>query len=371
MKWVRPLIRRLKAYVPGEQLRVKGLIKLNTNENPYPPAPEVLQAVRDAVDERLRLYPNPTSQTLREKLARFHGCKAEQIIIGNGSDDILAMAIKAFVEPEGNLSVKGSSNDPRCRVQMFEPSYSLYPVLTAIHGARLVKIPLQSDFCLPAIEKLSQNHRHDFDAALTFITSPNAPSGKGYSTRQLKTYCQQAGGMVLLDEAYADFADDNALNLALEHSNVLVTRTFSKAYSLCFQRIGYAVGHPDLILALDKIRDSYNVNGLAQIAAETTLDHLDYYRECFDRIIKTREETADKLKKLGFKVFPSQTNFLLVQPPVIEANDWFDELRSRKILVRWFDKPKLRKYLRISIGTPSEMNHLLKTIKKILKQALS
>jgi len=365
---IRPLVRDLHAYVPGEQPKIKGLIKLNTNENPYPPSPRVLAAVRAAVDGRLRLYPNPTAQALREKLARLHGCAPENIIIGNGSDEVLALAVRAFVEPsKGSNAIFGRLADrSKATVQYFTPSYSLYPVLADIHGAAKNAVSLKSDFDLPGVAELKRGKEWDFRAALTFVTTPNAPSGRGYQTAELEKLCSAQRGVVILDEAYVDFAEENALKLALKFPRVLVARTFSKAYSLCFQRVGYFVGHPELIAALDKIRDSYNVNGLGQIAATATLDDLKFYRANFKEIIVTREWLSSELTKLGFRVLPSQTNFLLAKPPLFPAKDWLAKLRNQKILVRWFSAPEVKDYLRITIGTPAEAKALVKSVCKIL-----
>lgn len=357
----RPLVQRLHPYIPGEQPKIPGLIKLNTNENPYPPSPKAVSAIRAAVDERLRLYPNPTAQPLRERLADLHGCKPENIIIGNGSDELLAMAVRCFVEPSYSFT-KGR----RSCVQFFTPSYSLYPVLAAIHGAEPCPVALDLDFNLPSQAELKRAKQWDFRAALTFVTTPNAPSGRAYSTARLEELCLLQQGIVVLDEAYVDFAEENAMALALKYPHVLVARTFSKAYSLCFQRVGYFVGHPDLIAALDKIRDSYNVNGLGQVAALATLDDLAYYQANFRRIIATREKLTSDLAALGFEVFPSQTNFILVRPPEFSASEWLGKLRERKILVRWFDHPGVRDYLRITIGQPAEAEALVKAARAIV-----
>ena len=374
---IRPLVRELHPYVYGEQPKIKGLIKLNTNENPYPPSPKVLAAVRAAVDDRLRLYPNPTAQALREKLAKLHGCHADNIIVGNGSDELLALAVRAFVEPANVLpasrrKIKLYSELPaRCRqhvVQYFTPSYSLYPVLADIHGAVKNAMPVNPDFSLPPLRELKLGKIWDFRAALTFVTTPNAPSGRGYSTRELDTLCKAQHGVVVLDEAYVDFAGENALKLALKYPHVLVARTFSKAYSLCFQRVGYSVGHRDLIAALHKIRDSYNVNGLGQIAAEATLDDLPYYRANFKKIIATREWLSRELTKLGFRVLPSRTNFILAGPPRFSAPAWLQSLRVQKVLVRWFGRPEVKDYLRITIGTAAEAEALVNAVRKILMQ---
>src|SRR5476649_1730970 len=235
---IRPLVRDLHAYVPGEQPKIKGLIKLNTNENPYPPSPRVLAAVKAAVDGRLRLYPNPTAQALREKLAKLHGCKPENIIVGNGSDELLALAVRCFVEPVGKRcpasqiknGLRGSAALPSATtVQYFTPSYSLYPVLADIHGAAKNAVALKLDFGLPSVAELKRGKIWEFDAALTFVTTPNAPGGRGYKTSELEKICRAQKGVVVLDEAYVDFAEQNALELALKFSHVLVARTFSKA----------------------------------------------------------------------------------------------------------------------------------------------
>ena len=357
---IRPLVETLMPYSPGEQPRMKGLIKLNTNENPYPPSPRVLRAVTDATDGRLRLYPNPTAQPLREKLARLHRCRPENIIVGNGSDELLAMAVRCFVEPAQHWT-----RPSRALVQFFTPSYSLYPVLADIHGAKVNPVPLNPDFTLPSLRELKRGKQWDFNAALTFVTTPNAPSGRGYPTAQLAQLCRIQKKVVVLDEAYVDFADENALSLALRLPNVLVGRTFSKAFSLCFQRVGYFVGHPVLIGALQKIRDSYNVNGLGQIAALATLNDLPYYRANFHRIIATRQQLARDLAALSFEVLPSQTNFLLARPPRFPAEHWLEKLRRRKILVRWFNQPTIRDYLRITIGSSAETEALVAAAKAI------
>ena len=371
---IRPLVRELHPYVYGEQPKVKGLIKLNTNENPYPPSPKVLAAVKAAVDGRLRSYPNPTAERLREKLAKLHGCHADNIIVGNGSDELLALATRAFVEPvsEGGVPRRYNLGTRRARpseiIQYFTPSYSLYPVLADIHGAVKNAMPTNPDFSLPPLRELKLGKVWDFRAALTLVTTPNAPSGRGYPTKELDELCRAQKGVVVLDEAYVDFAEENALKLALKYPHVLVARTFSKAYSLCFQRVGYFVGHPDLIAALHKIRDSYNVNGLGQIAAEATLDDLPYYRKKFKKIIATREWLSRELTKLGFRVLPSRTNFIFVRPPRFSAPTWLQRLRAKKVLVRWFGRPEVKEYLRITIGTAAEAEALAGAVRKILMQ---
>jgi histidinol-phosphate aminotransferase len=375
---VRPLVRELHPYVYGEQPKIKGLIKLNTNENPYPPSPKVLAAVKTATDGRLRLYPSPTAQALREKLAKLHHCHADNIIVGNGSDELLALATRAFVEPcvgqASSLSPSAKKKSEtgkmpvlRCSiVQYFTPSYSLYPVLADIHGARKNPVPLKPDFGLPTVAELKRDGIWKFDAALTYITTPNAPSGRGYQTSDLEKLCRAQKGVVILDEAYVDFAEGNAMRLAVKFPQVLVARTFSKAYSLCLQRVGYFVGHRDLIAALHKIRDSYNVNGLGQVAALATLSDLPYYRANFRRIIATRQRLAGELAKLRFNVLPSQTNFIFARPPVFPAAVWLQKWREKRVLVRWFNSPATKDYLRITIGTDAEIDALLRAARQII-----
>ncbi len=356
---IRPLVEQLHPYVPGEQPKIEGLIKLNTNENPYPPSPKVLDAVRAATDARLRLYPNPTAQALCERLADVHGCQPENIIIGNGSDELLTLAVRAFVEP---ISAIRGSNSSSATVQFFDPSYSLYPVLAEIHGSATNAVPLAKDFRLPTPAQLEARGQWRFDAALTLITTPNAPSGRGFPTCELKALCEYQNGVTILDEAYVDFAEENALSLALQFPHVLVARTFSKSYSLCFQRIGYFVGSALLIRALHKVRDSYNVNGLGQVAALATLDDLPYYQKNFRKIIASRTKLTSELTSMGFTVFPSQANFILAKPPGPSAEIWLKMLREEKILVRWFNKPKIKQYLRITIGSNNEVAALLKAV---------
>ncbi|MGO8766169.1 MAG: histidinol-phosphate transaminase [Limisphaerales bacterium] len=365
-KFIRPLVRELHPYVYGEQPKIKGLIKLNTNENPFPPSPKVLRAMKEAVDGRLRLYPNPTAERLREKLARLHHCQPENIIVGNGSDELLALAVRCFAEPcAGSAADNPKSKLARATVQYFTPSYSLYPVLADIHGAAKNPVPLKNNFELPPLAELKRGRLWKFDAVLTLVTTPNAPSGRGYKTSELEKLCRAQRGAVVLDEAYVDFSRENAMALAMKYPHVLVARTFSKAYSLCFQRVGYLVGNTELISALHKIRDSYNVNGLGQIAAEATLDDLGYYRANFKKIIATRERLSDALAQLGFHVFPSQTNFILVEPLEYPAKIWQQKLRARKILVRWFSHRDVEKYLRITIGTQEEAAALEEAARKI------
>jgi len=361
---IRPLVEGLAPYVPGEQLITKGLIRLNTNENPYSPAPAVLEKIKEAVDGRLRRYPNPGADGLREKLAALHGCKKENILVGNGSDEVLELAIRAFVEPAGKDIEAGERSGST--VQYFWPSYSLYPVLADSAGALRNPVPLLPDFGIASAEQLKSEGKWDFEAALSFVTTPNAPTGRGYKTAELEKLCAVQKGVILLDEAYAEFADENAMELALEMPHVLVARTFSKAYSLCFQRVGYVIGSEELIGALHKIRGSYNVNGLGQVAAEATLENLEYYQKNFERVKNTRSEMRLWFAMHGFLTYPSQANFVFVKPPLLSAQEWYQRLREEKILVRWWADEEVKDYLRISIGSEEEMQRFCEVAENIL-----
>jgi histidinol-phosphate aminotransferase len=239
-------------------------------------------------------------------------------------------------------------------------------VLADIHGASRRAVPLGKDFALPSPGDLKRGGQWDFAAALTFVTTPNAPSGRGYATGELEKLCRAQKGVIVLDEAYVDFARENAFALALKFPHVIVARTFSKAYSLCFQRIGYFAGHPALIGALQKIRDSYNVNGLGQIAALATLSDLPHYRANFRRIIATRQRLTRELEQLGFDVLPSQTNFIFARPPEFPAEVWLRKWREKRVLVRWFNYPATKNYLRITIGTDAEIDALLRAARQII-----
>ena len=354
MSYIREQVQRMSAYVPGEQPKVTGLIKLNTNENPYPPSPKVIEAVRAAIDGRLRLYPDPTASALRQKLGKIYGFDAEQIMIGNGCDDILNLCVRAFCGECEKLAY-------------FWPSYSLYPVLANIQGATQVELPLDENFQITAHPPLLQK----LDGVkLVFITQPNAPSGVWLQRVELQRVIEGAKGVVVIDEAYVDFAADNCLDFAREYPNVIVARTFSKAFSFAGMRVGWAAGPRELIGALDKVKDSYNVNRISQAGAEATLDDWDYFLQNTKKICATRQRVTDALAKRGFFVYPSATNFVFARPPApVTAKQWFDALREQNILVRWWDTDRIRDYARVSIGTDEEMDKFLEATAVICEKA--
>lgn len=335
---IRASVQSLHPYTPGEQPRGADVVKLNTNENPYGPSPKVAAALRAADPERLRLYPDPVCGDLRARIAALHGCAPENVFIGNGSDEILALAIRAFVERDGTVG-------------FFDPSYSLYPVLCAIEDVPTRPIALDADFAWrepPAP-----------DASLFFVTNPNAPTSLLFDRTPLEAFCRRAAGVVLIDEAYVDFARASCVDLALALPNVLVTRSFSKSYGLAGLRVGYAIASAALIEALFKIKDSYNVSLLAQTLAAAAIDDQPWLRDAVARIVATRSRVTADLRARGWTVLDSETNFLFARPAGRAAKDIFESLRARRIFVRYFPGPRTGEFLRITIGTDSQMDILL------------
>ncbi|MGB0370967.1 MAG: histidinol-phosphate transaminase [Opitutales bacterium] len=351
-----PAVRRMHAYVPGEQPDTSDWIKLNTNENPFPASPRVRGAVEAAISG-LTKYPSPTSQGLREAAARIYGLSANNVIVGNGSDDVLNLLVRAFA---GELPV-GSVN----------PGYSLYPVLASIVGNTMEYIPLDGQMQVdPELIKASK-------ANLFFLTSPNAPTGVAVPNSSIAQILEVFEGVLVVDEAYADFAEENAIALLKKYPNLVVTRTFSKSYGLAGLRVGLALGHPSLIGVLDKVRDSYNVDGLAQAGAEAAIEDQAYFSEVIEKIKSIRETTRADFEKRGWFTYPSQANFLFTRPvnsdgiygPEI-AKSLFEFLKSNKVLVRYFPKsPVTDAFLRISIGTDAEMSTLSEIIDLWLSNA--
>jgi histidinol-phosphate aminotransferase len=337
----------MQAYTPGEQPEGAGWIKLNTNENPYPPSPKVVAALKQEIGKdaaRLRLYPNPASKTLREALGKLHGVSADWILAGNGSDDILNLLMRVFAGPGRAAG-------------MTTPSYSLYPVLAQLLGAELREVPFEKNF------RLDVARAANCGANIFFLTSPNAPSGVGFATARIAQLARKFPGILVVDEAYAPFAGENAAELPKKFPRVVVARSFSKAYSLAGARAGYALARPEIIALLDRARDSYNLDRLAQVVALAAIGDLPYHDGTIARVVRTREAFLKKMRALGWFAHPSQANFVLVEPATARgetgpavAEDLFAYLKSRKILVRYFGKhPLTRAALRVSMGTDPEM----------------
>lgn len=341
---IRPSVQELVAYTPGEQPKVAGLIKLNTNENPYPPSPAVARRLREISADSLRLYPDPVCSALRERIAGLCGVRSEQVFVGNGSDEVLRLAIRAFTEPGGAVAA-------------FDPTYSLYPVLAAAEEVAYRTVPLPDGFGWTEPPE-------GMDASLFLLANPNAPTGVFYPVEAIRDFCVRFPGVVLIDEAYVDFSGGrDGLSLARERPNALVCRTLSKSFSLAGLRIGYAIGSSELIGALFKLKDSYNVDRLAQEVALAAMEDMAWMQDNARRLVATRERVAAELDKRGFRVVPSAANFLFVEPPAgTAAADLFAALRQKNILVRYFPGARTGTYLRVSIGTDAEMDAFLAAI---------
>ncbi|MCS6850605.1 MAG: histidinol-phosphate transaminase [Gemmataceae bacterium] len=342
---LRPNIRAMAGYVPGEQPRDGAYIKLNTNENPYPPSPRVLAAIQAALGPQLRKYPDPLGTEFRQTAGRVLGIDPDSILIGNGSDDVLTIVTRAFV-PEGGLVVSPS------------PSYVLYRSLAEIQGARFISVPFTPDWRLPRPWPVR-------NANLTFLANPNSPSGTHLTLAELGPWVAELGGPVVLDEAYVDFADSHGLEL-VGRFPVIVTRTLSKSYSLAGIRFGFAVADPAVVRELVKVKDSYNCDALSLAAAQAALEDQPYRLQTRARILATRTRLASALQHLGFEVSPSQANFVWARRFDRPVRPIYEELKRRRILVRYMQYEGYGDGLRITVGTDEEIDQLLAALHQIV-----
>ena len=330
-------VRKLEEYVPGEQPRAKSVVKLNTNENPYPPSPKCRAALRAFDYARLRRYPDPNCSELCAEIARLNGTTPERVFVGNGSDEILALAAKCFVEDDESI---GS----------LDPSYSLYKTLAAIRNVKWTGLDVTAS------------------TSLFLLTNPNAPTGEFREPSEIAAFAKQFRGVVMVDEAYGDFARANCMSLATAEANrnLIAMRTFSKSYSLAGLRVGYCVGPRDLIRAMYKVKDSYNVDALAQTVALAAIRDQDWMRKNAAKVIRSRTRLSAALEKRGWDVLPSEANFVFARPPApAKAADIFARLRERNIFVRYFPGPKTGDRLRVTVGTEPEMKTLLKALDEL------
>jgi histidinol-phosphate aminotransferase len=343
--FTRPTVHSMSGYVPGEQPQDRRYIKLNTNENPYPPSPRVIAAVRAAATEDLRLYPDPLANVLRDRAAAVYGLRRENILVGNGSDELLSLILRACV----------GVND---RVVYPYPTYSLYDTLVTIQEGQAVHVPYPTDFSFPA-------GLAEAGGRVTFVCHPNSPSGTPVPIEAIDSLAQRVSGLLVVDEAYVDFADVNALALVRRHDNVIVLRTFSKSFSLAGMRIGLAFGAPPLIDELIKVKDSYNVTRLSIVAATAALEDYAWMQTNVARIRSTRERLTDGLRERGFAVLPSHSNFVLARRPRRSLEDVYAALKTRGILVRYFSTPELFDAVRITVGTDAEIDALLSNLQEV------
>lgn len=342
---IRNNITAMRGYAPGEQPREDGIIKLNTNENPYPPSPHVFEAIRACLTgDRLRKYPDPTGLHFRRTAARILNVDPDGILIGNGSDDLLTILTRAYV-PEGGLIVSPT------------PSYILYRSLAEIQGARFLTVPFAPGWELPNPWPLPE-------ADLTFLPNPNSPSGTVVSHASIKTLVDSLENPLVLDEAYADFATIDGLRFA--GPKVIVTRTLSKSYSLAGIRFGFAVSDPSVIRELNKVKDSYNCDVLCLAAAAAALEDQNYLQQVKAKIVRTRLRMESTLPRLGFEVTPSESNFVWCRRHDRPVKPIYEALKAERILVRYMNYDGHGDGLRISVGTDGEIDQLFASLERIL-----
>ena len=346
--FVRAGLKGFKPYIPGEQPPDgEDWVKLNTNESPLPPSSRVIEAIKAAADDSLRLYPSPTAAPARRAIATHLGLQPEQVTVGNGADDLIEMCFRAFAGPSDHVAYP-------------TPSYPLFEPLCVIHEA--VPSPNPSGDAFTWSSELM-----DDPAPLKFLVNPNSPTGTWHGRPSVERILMRSQGVVVLDEAYVDFALESQLGLLDKHENLLILRTLSKSYALAGMRIGFALGSPELIQALDAVKDSYNVDRLAIVAACAAIQDEEHHRRIVQHVISERVWLEDQLRELGFEHSPSEANFVFVKPALGNAASAVaDALRERRILVRHYDRDPIAGWFRITIGTREQHERLLEALREIL-----
>ncbi len=343
-------IRKTEPYVPGEQPQEGNIIKLNTNENPYPPAPAVAKLAAGIDTDRLRLYPDPDVRLLSAELARYHGVRDEQVFVGVGSDDVLAMSFLTFF----------NSDVP---ILFPDITYSFYIVWAGLFGIPCRMPAVKEDYSIDINDYMQENGG-------IVIANPNAPTSLYEPVENIEKIVKaNQGSVVIIDEAYIDFGGESALKLIDTYDNILIVRTFSKSRSMAGMRIGYAIGNEELICALKGVKLSYNsytMNMPSIILGTESVKDEAYFKATTDKIIKTRERITGELRDVGFKVLDSHTNFLFISHKDVPALKIFEELKKQKIYVRYFNKPRLDNYLRVTVGTDEEMDEFMKVLRDII-----
>jgi histidinol-phosphate aminotransferase len=348
MNYFRKSIHEMSGYIPGEQPPLGSkIIKLNSNENAYLPSQKALKVLQEIDGEMLRRYPDPTAKQFRLVAGQVLGVPDDWIVVGNGSDDLLNLIVRAVGET-GKQIVCPS------------PTYVLYRTLAEIQDAEFIEVPYPDDYQLP-VDLLIEAQ-----GAVTFVASPNSPSGTAISVADLDKLAKGLSGILVIDEAYVDFAENNALELTKKYNNVIVLRTLSKGYSLAGLRLGFGIANPALIAELNKIKDSYNVDALAYLVGAAAIADQNYKIANAEKIKASRAKLALILKELGFEIWPSETNFLLVRPPNGDAERIYQRLKVEGILIRYFNQPRLADKLRITVGTEEQNQILIQTLRGIL-----
>lgn len=345
------MAQRANPYIPGEQVNKANILKLNTNENPYPPSPKVTEAIAQAVGADLRLYPSPTMDSLKNSIADMHGLRPENVFIGNGSDEVLAFAFMGFFNPGETIRFP-------------DISYSFYPVYAKVFDIDYKLVPLQNDFAI--------NPEDFFDSEGGVIfPNPNAPTSLYLGLDAIEAILQNnREKVVIVDEAYIDFAAESAVKLVGKYDNLLIIQTMSKSRALAGLRVGFAIGHEALIQALIRMKDSFNsypIDRLALAGAEAAIKDVAYFNDTTEKIKATRKWTIEKLEQLGFSVIPSAANFVFATHEKYDAGVIYEELREKDVLIRYFNTERIDQYLRISIGTDEEMKRFFEELDKVMK----
>ena len=352
MSYFRDNIEKAAGYEPGFQPSEPDVVKLNTNENPYPPSPMVMKAIAEITPEQLRRYPDPMSNVFREVAAKINDVEPDWIMCCNGGDELLKMAITVFC-------------DRRRPAAYPVPTYSLYPVLAGIQNCRAIEVPFDKEFNLPA--RLARVR-----AALTIVCNPNAPSGTLISAGELGSLAAEIKGVLLIDEAYVDFAERNCIELVKQFDNVIILRSLSKGYSLAGLRFGYAIARPEMIEGLLKVKDSYNADAISIAAATAAIKDQEYFKQNIEKVKQERKRLTEQLRGLGFELPESSSNFVFAEHPstssgqASKAQDIYDKLVQRNIYVRYWDRVGIDNKLRISIGTKEQNDVLLSALKQIV-----
>ena len=348
MGYFRRNIESAKGYEPGYQPGETDVVKLNTNENPYPPSPNVMKALAEIKPEQLRRYPDPMANAFRQAAADVNGVEPDNIMCCNGGDELLKMAFQAFCNKDRPVAYP-------------VPTYTLYPVLAKLQNCKAVEVPFDNEFNLPA--KLASK-----GAALTIVCNPNAPSGTFINVEELASLADELSGVLLIDEAYVDFAENNCTRMVKDFDNVLILRSMSKGYSLAGLRCGYAIARSDLIDGLMKVKDSYNVDAVAIALATAAIKDQKYFKENIEKVKVERTRLTEQLRNLGFDVPDSFANFLLAKCKNAKAAEVYEKLTQHNIYVRYFNYPKLKDKLRITVGTPEQNDKLIAALKEILSE---